>query len=132
MREFTLEEAREALRLVRDAVVELQGRQRELRAVKARLNAINRLHLNNGLFREPELHALRGEQRRLGEEAQRLVRQIMAGGAEIKGIDEGLIDFPTTIEGVPAYWCWRAGEDDIAWWHPRTTGVAGRRPVTEP
>jgi hypothetical protein len=130
-REFTLEEARVALRLVRDAVVELQATQRDLRAVKVQLNTIGRIHLNNGVVREREMRDLRAEQRRLGEDAQRLIRAITSGGAEIKGIDDGLIDFPTTIRGVPAYWCWRAGEDEIDWWHPRSTGFSGRRPVTE-
>jgi hypothetical protein len=55
---------------------------------------------------------------------------INAAGAELKSFDAGLLDFPTHIEGVPAYWCWRAGEDDIEWWHPRDTGFAGRRRIT--
>jgi hypothetical protein len=55
----------------------------------------------------------------------------LAAGAEVKSIDEGLLDFPAYIEGQPAYWCWRAGEDDIRWWHPRDTGFAGRRAIED-
>ena len=130
-REFTLEEARNVLRAIRPAVEALQGVQHELRAVKAELNALNRRHLNNGVVAEGRTRTLRLEQRRLGEEARTHVGVITGAGAEIKGLDDGLIDFPTTIEGVPAYWCWRAGEDEIEWWHPRSTGFAGRRPVGE-
>lgn len=54
---------------------------------------------------------------------------LAAAGIEIKSADDGLIDFPAHIEGQPAYWCWRAGEAAIAWWHPRAAGFAGRRPV---
>ena len=50
-------------------------------------------------------------------------------GAELRSIEDGLLDFPTVIDGVEAYWCWRTGEDDIAWWHPRATGFADRRPI---
>jgi hypothetical protein len=57
------------------------------------------------------------------------VNAAMSAGIEVKGVAEGLLDFPAEIEGVAAYWCWRAGEEDIAWWHPRGTGFAGRRPV---
>jgi hypothetical protein len=57
------------------------------------------------------------------------VSAVLSGGVEIKSVEDGLLDFPTVIEGVPAYWCWRAGEDEIEWWHPRDTGFAGRRRV---
>lgn len=128
---FTLDEARAALLLIRGTVVDLQRTQAALRAVKNELNALNRRHLNNGVVGDRRIRELNREQRRLGEEAQRHIAAITAAGAEIKGIDEGLIDFPTTIHGVLAYWCWRAGEDDIDWWHPRTSGFSGRRPITE-
>ncbi|RLT39730.1 MAG: DUF2203 family protein [Chloroflexi bacterium] len=129
--DFTLEEARAALRLIRDTVAELQRTQQMLRGVKDELNALNRRHLNNGVVGERRIREVNIEQRRLGEEAQRLIAAITGAGAEIKGLDEGLIDFPTTIDGVLAYWCWRAGEDDIDWWHPRTSGFSGRRPIDE-
>lgn len=128
---FTLEEARTALHLIRDTVGDLQRTQAALRAVKDELNALNRRHLNNGVVGDRRLRDLNREQRRLGEEAQRHIASITRAGAEIKGIDEGLIDFPTTIHGVLAYWCWRADEDDIGWWHPRTSGFSSRRPIAE-
>ena len=129
--DFTLADARAALRLIRDTVVELQQTQRAIRAVKDELNILNRRHLNNGVVGERRIREVNIEQRRLGEEAQRLITVITGAGAEIKGLDEGLIDFPTTIHGVLAYWCWRAGEDDIDWWHPRTSGFSARRPIEE-
>ncbi len=128
---FTLDEARAALRLIRGAVGDLQRTQAALRAVKDELNALNRRHLNNGVVGDRRLRELNLQQRRLGEEARRLIGSITGAGAEIKGIDDGLIDFPTTINGTLAYWCWRAGEEDIEWWHPRTTGFSGRRPLAE-
>ncbi len=128
-REFTLDEARAALDLIRDHVYALQDVQTQLRAVKAELNALNRRHMNNGVVGDREIREHRIAQRQLGEEAERLVRAITGSGAELKGIDDGLIDFPTTIEGELAYWCWKAGEDDIEWWHPRSTGIAGRRRI---
>ena len=75
------------------------------------------------------MRQLMREQLALGEQARQHVSVIRAAGAELKSIESGLLDFPTHIDGVPAYWCWRAGEDDIEWWHPRDTGFAGRRPI---
>ena len=54
---------------------------------------------------------------------------VQAAGVEVKSTTQGLLDFPTEIDGVLAYWCWQVGEDAIEWWHPRDTGFAGRRPI---
>ena len=54
---------------------------------------------------------------------------IRAGGIEVKSAELGLLDFPTQVDGAPAYWCWRVGEPEIEWWHPRDTGFAGRRRI---
>jgi len=129
MREFTLEEARAVLAAVRASLEELQGVQRQLRSVRAELQALGRRHLNNGVVAEGRVRAVQREQLKLGERARQLVGAIQAAGAELKSIDEGLLDFPTEIDGVPAYWCWRTGEDDIEWWHPRDSGLAGRRRI---
>jgi len=105
--------------------------QGDLRAVKQELSAINRRHLNNGRAGEADLREIQRRQRQLGETASQLIRAIHNTGAVIKGIDEGLVDFPATIDGTRGYWCWQAGEDDIGWWHPRGVGIAGRRPIAE-
>lgn len=57
---------------------------------------------------------------------------VFAAGAEIKSGELGLIDFPTVIDGIECYWCWQSGEDSLDWWHPRDTGFAGRRRITDP
>jgi hypothetical protein len=130
-REFTLSEARQTLDAIRDDVSAMRETQGELRAVKAQINQLNRLHLNNGHLGDARQRALRRQQRHLGEEASRLINAIHATGAVIKGIDDGLVDFPGVIDGVRGYWCWKSGEDAIEWWHPRGTGFADRRPLPE-
>lgn len=50
-------------------------------------------------------------------------------GVEFKGIEHGLVDFPSRRDGELVYLCWRFGEDRIRFWHPLHTGFAGRRPV---
>lgn len=54
---------------------------------------------------------------------------ILAGGIEVKSLQDGLLDFPTHVGETPAYWCWRVGEDEIEWWHPRDAGFAGRQRI---
>ena len=50
-------------------------------------------------------------------------------GCEIKGIREGLIDFPSIREGREVYLCWRMPEKEILFWHDLNTGFAGRKPI---
>lgn len=60
---------------------------------------------------------------------------VLGAGVEVKDMAQGLLDFPTTVASamgsVEAYWCWRAGEDEIDWWHPRSTGFAGRQRIED-
>ena len=60
---------------------------------------------------------------------------ILGAGVEVKDIARGLIDFPTTVDtsmgSVEAYWCWQSGEDEIDWWHPRSTGFSGRQRIED-
>ena len=54
---------------------------------------------------------------------------VLTAGIEVKSVELGLLDFPSVVEGTPAYWCWRAGELALEWWHPRGSGFAGRRRI---
>lgn len=58
-----------------------------------------------------------------------LIDETQGLGVEIKGIDEGLLDFPSERDGRVVYLCWKLDEPDIAFWHDLETGFAGRRPL---
>ena len=50
----------------------------------------------------------------------------------IKGIEEGLVDFPALREdGEEVFLCWKESEEDILYWHGLDTGFRGRRPIEE-
>jgi hypothetical protein len=53
-------------------------------------------------------------------------------GIVVKGIEQGLIDFPHIREnGEEVYLCWMVGENDIAYWHTIEGGFAGRKGIEE-
>lgn len=52
-------------------------------------------------------------------------------GAQLKDLDEGLVDFFTARGTKLVYLCWKEGEDRIRYWHDLESGFAGRRPVEE-
>ena len=47
----------------------------------------------------------------------------------MKGVEPGLVDFPSLREGREVYLCWREGEDQIDFWHEVDAGFAGRQPL---
>ncbi len=57
------------------------------------------------------------------------LRAIQSLGCELKDVQQGLVDFPSTIEGGVAYLCWQRGETSIGFWHSLESGFAGRRPL---
>jgi hypothetical protein len=60
-----------------------------------------------------------------------LIKQVQALGCALKDIDQGLIDFPSMMNGHEVYLCWKLGEERISWWHELGVGFAGRQPLEE-
>ena len=58
-----------------------------------------------------------------------LIQQIESAGCEVKGVREGLVDFPTIREGREVYLCSRMPEREIRFWHDLHSGFAGRQPI---
>ena len=48
----------------------------------------------------------------------------------VGGLEHGLIDFPTTLDGRWVYLCWQSDEPKVAYWHEVSGGYAGRRRIT--
>jgi hypothetical protein len=66
---------------------------------------------------------------RVERELAKLVDEIGEHGAQVKDLDEGLIDFPALRRGETVLLCWKLGEDEIRHWHTVDDGFAGRRPL---
>lgn len=115
IRLFSRDEAERMLPLVRSIVRGMMEDHAERQALLDRLDPGDEV----GRVR-PEIDALTD---RLVEGARELERL----GAEFKGVELGLVDFPTLRDGQLAYLCWQYGEDRIRFWHSVETGYAGRR-----
>lgn len=64
------------------------------------------------------------------EELISLIEKIEAMGAVVKGIEQGLVDFPHIREdGQEVYLCWMYGEETISYWHTISEGFMGRKPI---
>jgi hypothetical protein len=47
------------------------------------------------------------------------------------GLEEGLVDFPSTYEGRWVCLCWKLGERNLAYWHEHDAGFRGRQKITD-
>ena len=61
------------------------------------------------------------------DEFDALLHEIEAMGGEFKGLELGLVDFPGEVAGEPVLLCWQFGEKEVAYYHAREEGFAGRR-----
>ena len=51
-------------------------------------------------------------------------------GVVLKGLDEGLLDFPAKRFDEEIWLCWKEGETEIKFWHEKDSGFMGRKPIS--
>lgn len=121
---FTLDEANDLLREIKPTVEEMIG-------LKIKLDEKGYDIFNHSYFGGSGPNgsgAFPVEMEMLME----AIKTISSQGVQIKGIDNGLIDFPHIREnGEEVYLCWKYGEDDISYWHTIPGGYGGRRNISE-
>ena len=128
MRHFTPEEANAALVEVRPLVERLVARRRDHVAALARQEQLERKIRGNGGGMPPaEPAAAAAEVDSIARDLAKTVDEIGSHGAQVKDLDEGLIDFPALRDGETVLLCWLLGEDEIRYWHRVEDGFAGRR-----
>jgi hypothetical protein len=129
-RYFTPEQANAALARVRPLAERLVARRQALREAEGRhADALTRIAGNGGGIQPSELAQLAAAVEREAGEVARCIEQIHGQGAQVKDLDQGLVDFPALHEGVEVCLCWHVGEEEIAYWHGLEEGYAGRKPL---
>lgn len=121
---FTREEADELIPRLEFVCRKLQLEAGTLRSRIAALagtaeNA-DRMSLQHVIDRYPEL-------RTIATRMAELAGEIESYGCLLKDIDQGLIDFPSELDGETIFLCWQFGEPRIVAWHGLEAGFAGRR-----
>jgi len=59
-----------------------------------------------------------------------LIEELEETGVSLKGLDQGLLDFPSRRFNEDVWLCWKDGETEIKFWHELDTGFNGRKPIT--
>ena len=58
------------------------------------------------------------------------IEDLESTGVFLKGLDEGLLDFPAKRFDDEIWLCWKEGETEIKFWHEKDTGFMGRKPIS--
>lgn len=122
-RYFTVEEANALLPQVRALVEELFAARQAALARRPVLRPVLESAAGNGGSRQA------GELLGIFEQVEKVVAEIQQLGCELKGVEEGLVDFPAMMEGREVYLCWQYNEPEVAFWHDIDAGFAGRQPL---
>ena len=120
---FTLQEANQALKIIRPLMDEVQAiREKILANQPEAWPAIEKSAGNGG---NQALSRMVDD----FEKLDGLIHQILETGVQIKDINIGLLDFSAMRNGHEVYLCWKYGEEDIAFWHDIDAGYAGRQSI---
>ncbi|WP_096435137.1 DUF2203 domain-containing protein [Alteribacter populi] len=126
---FTLEEANGLLPTLEKELVELQQLQKQFQTQLIELNKIKKSNTNDIKTDTESVFKRESRLEFLEMQAQLHVKNIEATGAQLKGVDLGLIDFPAIIEGEKVLLCWKQGESEITHYHGEHEGFIGRKPL---
>lgn len=128
---FTVEQANAALPLVRAITADLVKLSREVIERRERLAFLSAGRSANAkdLYTE-ELAQIEEELEKDGHQLQAYVEELRELGVEPKSGPEGLIDFPSLMDGRIVYLCWKLGEPEVLHWHELDAGFRGRQSLT--
>jgi hypothetical protein len=77
----------------------------------------------------PAVRQAKAVYRGLDEALSDELDRIRALGGEVKDLELGLVDFPSTRDGEEILLCWKLGEKSLGFWHAVDGGFATRRPI---
>lgn len=122
-RYFTLKEANQVLKEVRNWVVHLTNVKKSIDDKASEVELLKEKGVDNagspvGTLYVEELIDL-----------QNTLNRIQEQGIIVKDLNRGLIDFPHLKEGREVYLCWELGEDSIEFWHEVEDGYPGRQKI---
>lgn len=128
---FTLHEAQTLLPVVEALLRRAQAaaaRNEELENEMQQLG--QRIFISGGLHVDVTAAAhMRAEREKAVKEAKDSLAEIDSIGVQVKDLQQGLLDFPSLMDGKPVLLCWKLGEPAIAHWHTEAEGFAGRKPL---
>jgi hypothetical protein len=131
---FTREEVNALIPKLSDIVGRAMDHQRQALALKEHLEeeGARIQQSGGGLIDRRDWKARAERLDGLGIELRAAVEAIEGMGGVIKGLDQGLVDFPGRVAArgdEVVNLCWKHGETAVRFWHGMDEGFAGRKPL---
>jgi hypothetical protein len=137
-RAFTVEEANALLPLLESVMEDLDAHRLELEAHMDRIQVLDVIWGRKlAQASNPDREEFLEERAAVRDAIQRIEAVVSARISPLGvrfppgGLEHGLVDFPTTLDGRWIFLCWKRGEPRITTWHELDGGFRGRRPLTE-
>ena len=127
---YEIDTANRALPLVRAIVRDVVNDFRVLRGAGRQQRALQAHHDGDELTLG-RIGQLGSQVDEISSRIEGYLRELEELGIELRDLETGSVDFPTIMNGLPAFLCWRLGEQDVSWWHAANTGYADRQRVPE-
>ena len=125
---FTIEQANAMLPLVRAITTDLSGLAREVVDRRHRLAVLTAgRDWKPGDPYSDELAEIESKLERDAQRLQEYVEELRQLGVEPKGAVDGLVDFPSMMDGRIVFLCWKLGEVEVTHWHELEAGFSGRQ-----
>jgi hypothetical protein len=129
-RTFTVDEANAALEELRPIVARMVEHRQNLTAAQRRQRElVTRIAGNGGDMMPSDLREAVETIEREAAAIADCADRIDQAGAQVKSLEEGLLDFPALRGDEEVLLCWKLGEDEIRFWHGADEGFVGRRPL---
>ena len=128
---FTLNEAQTLLPVVEALLVKAQEAGSRAAELESEMQDLSQqIFLSGGMHVDVATAARRRAERdKAVQETKGTLAEIDEIGVQVKDLEQGLLDFPSVIDGKTVLLCWKLGEPAIAHWHTEEEGFAGRKPL---
>ncbi len=122
---FTIKSANEVLPIIIEKFQKIKQEKNEVEKMeqKLQMNLSGTSNLDNYVILKQNLNAS-------VTRFYSSIEELEKTGVVLKGIEEGLLDFPSKKFDDEIWLCWKEGETEIKFWHEKDVGFNGRKPIS--
>lgn len=130
---FTVAGANRTLPLVRVIVADIVALYKDVSERRERLQSLQKRRARKPTRSDDpyveEVAAIESDLEKDADRLQDFVEELSKLGVELSDPSDGVVDFPTVMDGTPAFLCWKLGEPEVAYWHRSDTNASTRQPL---
>ena len=128
---FSIEQARAMLPLLRLIVTDISLAHRELTERKSNLRRMLRRNEGKARFQiyDAEITEIQEDLKNESAHLEEYVSELEQLGVILRSAHDGIVDFPTVVDDMPAYYTWQMEQQDIVDFHLADESTADRKPI---